>query len=184
MLEQAGFAAVDLEEAGIAPAAEEASIESFDSFEANALAKARYFFGLSGLPTIADDSGLAVDALGGAPGVHSKRWSGRHDLSGQELDDANNGRLLSALATASSRSARYVCVAAYTDGGRELTARGETEGEIVKLARGGSGFGYDPYFWSRDLRATFGESSTAAKEEVSHRGRAVRRLLSEIAMGR
>lgn len=184
MLEEAGFAPMDLTAAGIAPTEEEERIEAFDTFEENALAKARYFFQRTHVPTLADDSGLVVDALGGAPGVRSKRWSGRDDLAGQALDDANNARLVSAVADESSRAARYVCVAAFVDGRREVTARGETEGEIVTTPRGEEGFGYDPYFWSRDLGATFGESSITAKELVSHRGRAIRALLSEIATGR
>ena len=184
MLEQAGYAPIDLADAGIPVEPAEESIEAFDTFEENALAKATYFHRLSGLPTIADDSGLVVDALAGAPGVHSKRWSRRADLSGQALDNANNAYLLSAISAVRSRTARYVCVAAFAEGGRELTGRGETDGEIILSARGVNGFGYDPYFWSRDLNATFGESSVEAKAEVSHRGRAVRALLREIAMGR
>jgi XTP/dITP diphosphohydrolase len=184
MLMQAGYAPLDLADAGIPPIADEGSIEVFDTFEDNAMAKARYFQRLSGLPTVADDSGLVVDALGGAPGVQSKRWSGRSDLSGQALDDANNTHLLAALSDVSDRTARYVCVAAFVDCAQELVARGETEGEMTRTARGTGGFGYDPYFWSHDLSATFGESSSALKEVVSHRGRALRTLLREIAMGR
>ncbi|MEP7344407.1 MAG: non-canonical purine NTP pyrophosphatase [Gemmatimonadaceae bacterium] len=184
MLEQAGYAPIDLTEAGIVATADEDGIEAYDTFEANALAKARHFHRLSRLPTIADDSGLVVDALAGAPGVHSKRWSGRVELSGQALDDANNAMLLTALKNSAVRTARYVCVAAFVREGRELTARGETEGEVTQLPRGVEGFGYDPYFWSQDLMATFGESSIDAKAGVSHRGRAVRALLGEIAGGR
>ena len=184
MLQQAGYEPLDLVDAGIAPALAESGIEAFATFEANAMAKARYFHRLSGRPTIADDSGLEVDALGGAPGVHSKRWSGKSDLEGQPLDDANNARLLLALQPFASRTARYVCVAAFVSGERELASRGETVGEITLEARGDMGFGYDPYFLSHDLGATFGESSLEAKAIVSHRGRAMRALLREIAKGR
>ena len=184
MLEHVGYAPIDLTEAGIPADEGEESIEAFETFEAYALAKARHFHRLSRLPTIADDSGLVVDALGGAPGVQSKRWSRRTDLSGQALDDANNACLLAALASAPTRAARYVCVAAFVEEGREVMGRGETEGDITVAGRGVSGFGYDPYFWSHDLNATFGESSIDAKAEVRHRGRAMRALLREIAVGR
>lgn len=184
LLAREGYAAIDLREAGVPPTGEEDSIESFETFEENALAKARYFHACTGLPTIADDSGLSVDALGGAPGVRSKRWSGRSDLEGQALDDANNARLLSAMSGQTDRRARYVCVAAYVDGSRELAARGETFGELLTEARGQGGFGYDPYFFSWDLRRGFGESSIESKEEVSHRGRAMRALVASMRGGR
>ncbi len=184
MLAEAGFVALGLAEAQVAENPEEAQIEVFDTFEENAVAKARYFHGVTGLPTIADDSGLVVEALGGAPGVRSKRWSGRTDLSGQALDDANNERLLAELRDEARRDARYVCVVAWVDAHRELVGRGETAGEIVETARGEGGFGYDPYFFSRELRATFGESAIEAKAAVSHRGRAMRALFSEVGHGR
>ena len=130
---------------------------------------------------MADDSGLEVAALQGAPGVRSKRWSERADLSGQALDDANNAKLLRALEGVGDRNARYVCVAAYVDGVRELLARGESHGVIIDVARGEQGFGYDPYFLSSELGKTFGESAPAEKERVSHRGRAFRALLQGLA---
>ena len=167
----------DLREASVAPSPDEDAVEAFDSFEANALAKARYFHALTGRPTIADDSGLEVMALAGQPGVRSKRWSGRTDLSGQALDDANNARLLDMLRDVTDPAARYVCVAAYCDGLREVVTRGETAGIIVQDARGEHGFGYDPYFFSVELGATFGERPRESKERVSHRGRAFRALI-------
>lgn len=148
-----------------------------ETFEENALAKARWFHRRTGMPTIADDSGLCVDALGGAPGVHSKRWSGRTDLEGQALDDVNNALLLSTLEGARTRRARYVCAAAYCDGAREIVERGETLGDIADLPRGSGGFGYDPYFLSDDLGRTFAEVSLEEKAAVSHRARAFARLL-------
>ena len=180
LFETAGIAVADLREAALSPSADEDGVEAFDTFEANALAKARYFHALTGRPTIADDSGLEVAALAGAPGVRSKRWSGRTDLTGQALDDANNARLLDALREAPEPVARYVCAAAYCDGTREEVTRGETAGIIVRDARGEHGFGYDPFFFSVELGATFGESSREAKEGVSHRGRAFRALLERI----
>ena len=181
LLVAAGFAPEDLVRAGLGVTGAEAGLEAFDTFEANALAKARHFFARSGgVPTVADDSGLDVQVLGGRPGVHSKRWSGRTDLDGQALDDANNAMLLAALTGASDRVARYVCAAAYVDGDREVVMRGETRGTIALAPRGANGFGYDPYFVSDELCASFGAVSRDAKERVSHRGRAFRALIAAL----
>ena len=152
------------------------------TFEENALAKARYFVPRAGgLAVVADDSGLEVAQLNGAPGVRTKRWSGRSDLTGQPLDDANNATLQRALAGAPDRSARYVCVAAYVDANGSRLARGESAGHILDAPRGSGGFGYDPYFYSDELGVTFAEAARKDKERVSHRGRAFARLLAEIA---
>jgi XTP/dITP diphosphohydrolase len=180
LFEAAGIAVADLREAALPLSPDEDGVEAFDTFEANALAKARYFHALTGRPTVADDSGLEIVALGGQPGVRSKRWSGRSDLSGQALDDANNARLLDAMHGIAAPEARYVCAAAYCDGVREEVTRGETAGVIVRDARGEHGFGYDPYFFSVELGATFGESARDVKERVSHRGRAFRGLLERL----
>jgi XTP/dITP diphosphohydrolase len=180
ILAEAGFAGVTLDDFGIPYSSEEESIECFDTFEENALAKARYFHSRSRMPTMADDSGLSVNALNGAPGVWSKRYSGRSDLSGQDLDDANNAKLLSELKTASDRSAKYSCAAAYVDGAGEYVAMGEVHGRIVAEPRGSGGFGYDPYFFSTELNQTFGEASIDAKQVVSHRGRAFRALMEKL----
>jgi XTP/dITP diphosphohydrolase len=171
---------IDLDQAGIAIGPEEDGLEMFGTFEENALAKARYFFSLSGLPTVADDSGLSVHVLGGAPGVLSKRWSGRSDLSGQALDDENNRLLVQKLGDATDRRAAYVCAAAFVNGTRELVERGEVAGVILAEPRGHGGFGYDPYFLADELGRTFGEVSRDEKELISHRARAFRRLLSRI----
>jgi len=172
---------VGLQEAGIPVTAAEDSIERFDTFEENAAAKARYFFTVSGgMATVADDSGIAVDALGGAPGVRSKRWSGRAGLDGKALDEANNAHLLEALQEATERAAKYVCVASFADARTTLRARGETGGLITETPRGSAGFGYDPYFLSDDLGCTFGEADPAEKSRVSHRGRAFRELAAQL----
>lgn len=187
MCEALGYRAVSLDDVGISESSAEAAIEVWDTFEDNALAKARYFARLSGgRPVLADDSGLTAEALGGAPGVHSKRWSGRPDLEGAALDAANNQKLLAALEGSVDRRARYVCVAVWvdSDGGREWEARGECHGRILEVARGDGGFGYDPYFWSDDLGCSFGEASREAKSEVSHRGRALRALWARVRAGR
>ncbi|MCR4342226.1 MAG: non-canonical purine NTP pyrophosphatase [Gemmatimonadaceae bacterium] len=172
---------LSLSDAGIPLTPAEESIERFDTFEENAAAKARYFFIASdGMPTVADDSGLTVDALEGAPGVHSKRWANRPELEGTALDEANNLHLLEALQGSANRRARYVCVAAFADAATTIAARGETTGEITPAARGSAGFGYDPYFLSDDLGCTFGEAAPAEKSRVSHRGRAFRALAKEL----
>jgi XTP/dITP diphosphohydrolase len=178
MFSVAGLQVVDLDAAGIAESAAENELEKFDSFEENALAKAKYFRAKSGLVTIADDSGLEVQALGGAPGVRTKRWSGRADLEGRALDVANNEFLLRKLGKSTDRRARYVCVAALVDGSGHHTFRGETEGEILDAPRGEGGFGYDPLFLSSDLGITFAKAERAVKERGSHRGRAFSQLIA------
>jgi len=180
LLAAAGHEAIDPRSAGIAKDAAEDDLESGTTFEENALAKARHFFARSGMPTIADDSGLEIAALGGAPGVRSKRWSERADLQGQALDDANNALLLERLADTDDRRARYVCAAAYCDGARELVGRGEARGQITTAPRGRGGFGYDPYFLSDDLGRTFAEVTLEAKSGVSHRARAMADVLRQL----
>jgi XTP/dITP diphosphohydrolase len=181
MFSAAGLEVIDLDAAGIAESEDEAGLEEFETFEENALSKAKYFRGRSGLVTIADDSGLEVQALGGAPGVRTKRWSGRTDLEGRALDVANNEFLLRKLEGSASRRARYVCVAALVDGSGDRTFRGETEGEILEAPRGDGGFGYDPLFLSSDLGITFAEAERAVKERSSHRGRAFSQLIAWLA---
>jgi XTP/dITP diphosphohydrolase len=178
---RAGITVLDLDEAEIPETRWEDTLESAATFEENALAKARYFGYVSTLPTVADDSGIEVTALGGAPGVYSKRWSGRTDLSGQALDDANNALLLERLGSSEDRSARYVCAAAFCDGVSEFVERGEVLGRIAHAARGAAGFGYDPYFESEELGRTFGEVTLEEKARVSHRARAFAKLLQRLA---
>ena len=180
ILAEAGLEGMTLDEARVPVSDDEEHIEVFSTFEENALAKARYFNRLTGLPTMADDSGLSVDALGGAPGVWSKRYSVRNDLSGQALDDANNEKLLRELSGVGDRRARYSCAAAFADGPLEAVAIGEVYGSIVDHPRGSEGFGYDPYFFSTELEKTFGEASVAEKQVVSHRGRAFRKLAAAL----
>ena len=181
LLAPLGSEVVSLATVGLPETAAEEEIEAYETFEENALAKARYFHRLSGLPVVADDSGLAVDALGGAPGVRSRRWSGRSDLSGPALDRANNQLLVERLRGVADRGARFVCAAAFVDGDREIVRRGETSGRIVDEPRGASGFGYDPHFLSTDLGRTFGEATAEAKAQVSHRARALRALCAALS---
>lgn len=186
-----------LDDVGLVETGQEEALEVHATFEENALAKARWFFArLAGgdapfatarMMVVADDSGLEVDALRGAPGVHSKRWSGRSDVHGGALEEANNVFLLQRLADAQaagapSRTARYICAAAGVWSAGEIAVRGSTEGTILAVPHGTHGFGYDPYFWSTDLGMTFGEASREAKADVSHRGRAFRVLLEHLVL--
>ncbi len=181
-----GIDALGLDAAGVVESRVEDELEMLDSFEGNALAKARHFHALTGLPTAADDSGLVVPALGGLPGVKSKRWSGRPDLTGRALDDENNRLLLERLhelgGGVDDRRAYYVCAAAYIDSAGEVACRGEVHGRIIDVPHGDEGFGYDPYFAADELGGrTFGEATREEKETVSHRARAFSALLGAIA---
>lgn len=172
---------VGLDDLGIPWSEAEEEIEVFDTFRENALAKARYFAPLTGIPTVADDSGLVVDALGGRPGVRSKRYSPQSDrLSGEERDRANLDHLLDELGDLpfAKRTARYVCVAAYVaaETGREIVVDGKCEGLILGRPRGTDGFGYDPVFFHPPSGRTMAELSPGEKDAVSHRGTAFRAL--------
>lgn len=174
-----GHEVVDLDAAGIPETADEDAIEAFDTFEENALAKARHFHRASGgLPTVADDSGLEVHALGGAPGVRSKRYAPPEP--GRSQSEVNNARLLLALDGETDRRARFVCAVALVHAGRELVVRGETAGVITREARGSGGFGYDPLFLSDDLGRTLAEAGAEAKARVGHRGRAFAALVAAL----
>jgi XTP/dITP diphosphohydrolase len=177
--ESLGWTLLTLVDAGIAPSAEEDDIEGFETFTGNALAKARHFARHSGLLTLADDSGIRVDALGGRPGVRSKRFAARPDLEGEALDRANNHALLEALIASgtSSREAHYVCAAVLAaESGPPLTAIASSSGALLDRPRGSGGFGYDPLFLVPALGLTFAELSPQQKHRISHRGRAFRAL--------
>ena len=175
---------LDLNEAGVPFDPEEEHLEPHDTFEENALSKARHFQARSGLPTVADDSGLEVHALHGAPGVRSKRFAPGVDAEGHELDVANNRHLMRRLAGrgAQGRAARFVCVAALVDGDHPpVVCRGEAPGVILEAERGAGGFGYDPLFFDPELGKTFAELTPEEKNERSHRGRAFRMLATKLA---
>ena len=176
---------LDLDEAGVAESAAEDHLEPHDTFEENALSKARYFHSLTGLATVADDSGLEVEALDGAPGVLSKRFAPGEGLEGLERDLANNRHLLSKLRglPPDARGARYVCVAALVEPGRApLVFRGEAPGRIVDEPRGSGGFGYDAHVLDLESGGTYAELSPAAKNARSHRGRAFGALANALRM--
>jgi len=174
-----GIEAVTIDE--VAPAAE--LLENEETFEGNALAKARQAAAACGLPAMADDSGIEVDALGGAPGVRSARWAG------EPCDDArNNQKMLRELAGVppAKRTARYRCAAAFVDPGRsvEIVRVGACEGLLVDAPRGHGGFGYDPLFLVPSLGQTMAEIDLDTKNRLSHRAAAFRALaqaLREIA---
>jgi len=163
------------DEAGVLASLEEARLELADSFAANARAKAEYFARQTGLPTVADDSGLEVISLGGEPGVRSKRWAG---VQGPEsvVDPANNAELVRRLrgAPQSKRRARYRCVLVLyrTPKSFPETYEGACTGLILEEPRGSGGFGYDPLFFSEELGKTLAEATPEEKDAVSHRGRA------------
>ncbi len=154
-------------------------VEDGATFEDNAIIKARHYekcAGISGVLVFADDSGLEVDALGGAPGVISARYSGRHGD-----DAANNRLLLENLRGVENRNARFVCAIAVVEAGRVRGVyRGAVEGAIVNEPRGSGGFGYDPLFYCPLLGCTFGEASEDSKFTVSHRGNALRAMLADL----
>lgn len=157
-------------------------VEDADTFVGNAAKKAREVSDITRLPALADDSGLEVDALGGAPGVYSARYAGEpHD------DGKNNTKLLGALAGVPSekRTARFRAVLALADvhgplGGEVVTADGTCEGIILEGPRGTGGFGYDPLFYSPELGKTFAEAGIGTKSELSHRSRAMRAIKAEL----
>jgi XTP/dITP diphosphohydrolase len=157
-------------------------IEDADTFAGNAAKKAREVSQITGLPALADDSGLEVDALDGAPGVYSARYAGEgHD------DAANNAKLIVALADVpeAQRTARFRAVLALADvtgklGDRVITADGTCEGVILTTPRGTGGFGYDPLFFAPELGMTFAEAGVGPKSDLSHRARAMRAMKPQL----
>ena len=175
ILGELGIRVISQAEAGVDVEPEETGT----TFEENALIKARAVMEASGLPAVADDSGLMVDALGGAPGVYSARYGGGHDRS----DGDRNAFLLKNLENEEHRSAKFVSVIAVVwPDGRSVTARGEVCGAIAREERGSNGFGYDPLFELPDGRH-MAELSSEEKNGISHRGNALRelkRILTEL----
>lgn len=148
------------------------------TFADNALLKARAIAAYTGLPAVADDSGIAVDALHGMPGVLSARWYGKHGDDGANLE-----LLLRQLSDVAERGAAFICVAALVvpGTGQELTATGVLAGTLTRAPRGSNGFGYDPIFVPEGLSATTAELAPQEKDAISHRGRAFRALAPLIA---
>lgn len=183
VLEAAGHQVVFPDEAGVPESPIEETLEVAESFETNAREKAEYFLKKTGLPTVADDSGLEVFSLGGLPGVRSKRWAGASGTPLQ-VDQANNAELLRRLAGApeARRRARYRCVLVLLRSPFALPEvfEGVCGGVILEEPRGTGGFGYDPLFLCDALGKTFGEASGEEKDRVSHRGQALEKLLPRL----
>ncbi|WP_218690500.1 RdgB/HAM1 family non-canonical purine NTP pyrophosphatase [Psychrobacter sp. BF1] len=162
----------------------EDAIEDGLSFIENAIIKARHASRISGLPAIADDSGLCVPVLGNAPGIYSARYAGEHG------DDAkNNAKLIADLQSVRAQSPTtaikglFVCVLAmvrHADDPLPIIAQGLWQGEILDKAHGDGGFGYDPLFWLPDMQATAASLSASDKNKISHRGQAIRQLLQQL----
>ncbi|MFD2366358.1 RdgB/HAM1 family non-canonical purine NTP pyrophosphatase [Pseudoduganella sp. GCM10020061] len=152
--------------------------EPFATFVENALAKARHASRLTGLPALADDSGVCVNALGGAPGVYSARYAGE-----PKSDARNNEKVIADLAAHADKSAYYYCVLVYVrhaDDPQPVIADGAWHGEIIAQPRGSNGFGYDPYFLLPSLGKTAAELSPQEKNAISHRGQALRALVAKL----
>jgi XTP/dITP diphosphohydrolase len=173
ILAQHGVACVGLDEMPAAPEV----VEDGDTFEANAIKKAVSLARATGLWTLADDSGLEVEALGGAPGVRSARYAGE-----PSNDGANNRKLLAELGVRGDRRARFRCAIALADpAGGVRTVSGACPGMILTAARGQGGFGYDPLFVPDGSHLTFAELDGATKNRISHRARALQRAIADWA---
>lgn len=183
MLDPLGLRLAFPDDVGLPPRPEEDGLELSGTFEANARRKAEYFARRSGLPTVADDSGLEVFALGGAPGVRSRRFAGATGTPDQ-VDAANNAELVRRLAGAppERRRARYRCVLVLLrePGAVPESFEGSCAGRILESPSGAEGFGYDPYFFSDELGKSFGEAMPEEKDRIGHRGRAVRALAAAL----
>jgi XTP/dITP diphosphohydrolase len=148
------------------------------TFVENCLAKARHASAHTGLPALADDSGICVEALGGAPGVYSARYAGE-----PKSDQRNNEKLIAALANETNRRAHYTCVMVYVrhpDDPEPIISEGRWHGEIIDTPRGENGFGYDPYFLVPQFGKTGAELDQDTKNDISHRGQALRDLVSKL----
>ena len=180
MLEPDGFRIVPQSELGIIDAE-----EPHLTFVENALAKARHASRSAGLPAFADDSGICVAALGGAPGVHSARYAegGASDRAAQ--DEHNNRKLLAQLSGERDRRAHYYCVIVlvhYAADPEPLIAEGRWHGEVIDERRGSHGFGYDPYFYLPQLGRTAAELEPDQKNAISHRGQALQQLVARLRL--
>ncbi len=150
-------------------------VEDGLTFEENAIKKARAVYAASGIPVIADDSGLCVTALGDAPGVYSARYAGKHGD-----DEANLNKVLAELEGKTDRSAKFVCAIAFVEEYSAKTFVGRCYGEITKEKKGENGFGYDPVFYIKEYKKTMAELSPEIKNKISHRAKACLALKEEL----
>lgn len=171
MLEGEDIEVITLKEAGIDTEIE----ENGSTFDENALIKANVAAS-TGMIGVADDSGLVVDALGGAPGIYSARYSGEHGN-----DKANNAKLLRELADKTDRRAYFACsiACAFPDGSEPIVVQGKIDGEILHAERGEGGFGYDPLFWVESHGKTMAEMTAEEKNAISHRANALKKFSAE-----
>jgi XTP/dITP diphosphohydrolase len=181
LMADASWSVVFPDERGLYHSPEEEGIETAGNFEGNARRKAEYFARLARMPTLAEDSGLEVLALGGAPGVNSRRFAYPLHPDPKAQDAANNAELLRRLSGAPDerRRARYRCAVVYLDrwDGVPRSFEGTCQGRVLAAPAGTGGFGYDPIFFSDELGKSFGEATPEEKAGVSHRGRAFRAFL-------
>lgn len=176
LLNPLGIGVKSQSEFGVEPAD-----EPYDTFIENALAKARHASAKTGLPALADDSGICVPALGGVPGVRSARYA--EPVAGMEQDSLNNAKLVQALAGSNDRRAFYVAVLVLVmrvDDPLPVIAQGLWMGEVNDQPLGANGFGYDPHFWLPDLGATAAQLDPVQKNQVSHRGQAMQSLIAQV----
>lgn len=153
-------------------------VEDGATFEENALIKARAAYEKSGLPSFSDDSGLEVDALGGAPGIYSARYA---STDGKDADDEENNKLLlKNLEGVTDRTGRFVSAVAFVDADGSFTLRGTVEGDILHEKQGNGGFGYDPLFFCREANCCFGILPASEKNKISHRARAFEALAEKL----
>jgi len=181
MLAPLGWETVAQKELGVAECE-----EPHCTFVENAIAKARHAARCTGLPALADDSGLCVSALGGAPGVFSARYA-QASADEPKCDERNNDKLLAELAGKTDRRAHYVCVLVFVrhaDDPQPIIAEGEWHGEIVDERRGSGGFGYDPLFFVPEFAVTAAELEPARKNACSHRGQALKQLVERLQASR
>ncbi len=183
MLSPLGYTVVPQSVLGIADAE-----EPHGTFVENALAKARHAARRARLPALADDSGICARALGGAPGVHSARYAadGAAGIDRTVQDARNNAKLIAMLKDQRDRRAHYYCVIVllrHADDPEPVIAEGAWNGELIDTPRGGNGFGYDPYFLLPDFGRTAAELAPEEKNSISHRGKALRRLIAKLKEG-
>lgn len=174
---------ITLEDLSIAPDPAEDDVEQHDTFLKNAIAKARYFSQTTHRPVLADDSGLMVDALGGLPGVRTKRFAADYGVITGEVDEANNDLLLARLRDVpdGQRGAQYVCASVLmTPDGSVVSTIGTCSGVIARERRGSGGFGYDPLFYFPEVGVTFAELTRTQKNAYSHRAKAFRALAAHL----
>ena len=158
----------------------EEPIEDGNSFYENSLIKAKYYFEKTNIPTICDDSGIVVDALNGAPGIYSARFSIGDNYQAESIDKANNLKLLDLMKAETNKNAHYACEMVYYDGDKIVSGYGQLQGLILDKEVGTGGFGYDPLFYLTEYKKTLGQIDAMTKNKISHRYKAILNLATKI----